>query len=315
MRPPAVQSSAPGKIILFGEHAVVYERPAIAVPVTQVQATASIQSAAPGNGLLLIADDLDKRISLTTAPPDDPLAAAARLTLDHLSMPEPDATLTISSTIPVASGLGSGAAVSTALVRALAGFLETALEPATISLLVFEVEKIHHGTPSGIDNTVIAFEQPICFTRGRPAEPLAVSEPFTLLVADTGKPSPTGRVVKQVRKRWKREPAHYDALFDQIGDISDEARRTIENGDIETMGLLMEQNHELLIELGVSSSQLNELVETARLAGAIGAKLSGAGKGGNMIALVEDDFADEVAEALTDTGAKRVIRTTVSATR
>jgi mevalonate kinase len=312
MAPASVQSSAPGKIILFGEHAVVYERPAIAVPVTQVQASATIEPAPSGSGLTLIAADLDKRVALSTAPQDEPLAAAARLTLDRLAVPEPDATLTISSTIPIASGLGSGAAVSTALVRALASFSGHDLEPADASSLVFEIEKLYHGTPSGIDNTVVAYGQPVYFVRGRPIERLTVGEPFTLLIGDTGKPSPTKKIVGRVRKRWQREPAHYDALFDQIGDLADEARRAIETGNVQAMGPLMDENHELLIRLGVSSPQLDELVETARLTGAMGAKLSGAGGGGNMIALMEDDFIEDVTDALKEAGAERVICTRVS---
>lgn len=309
-----IQSSAPGKVILFGEHAVVYERPAIAVPVTQVRAIVTVESAPPGSGLTLVASDLGKSIALATAPQDEPLAAAARSTLAHLSAPEPDAVLTISSTIPIASGLGSGAAVSTALVRALASFLGHTLEPAEVSALVFEVEKIHHGTPSGIDNTVVAYEQPVYFVLGRPVERLTVGAPFTLLIGDTGKPSSTKKVVRSVRRVWRRELARYDALFDQVGDITDQARRAIETGDIDALGPLMDENHALLIELGVSSSQLNELVETARFAGALGAKLSGAGRGGNMIALVEDDFAEDVTEALREAGAKRVICTRVATT-
>ena len=309
-----IQSTAPGKVILFGEHAVVYGRPAIAVPVTQVRAVTTVELAPPGDGLTLVASDLGKSISLATAPKDDPLAAAARFTLAHLSATEPDATLTVSSTIPIASGLGSGAAVSTAVIRSLAALLGHALDPAEVSSLVFEVEKIHHGTPSGIDNTVVAYEQPVYFVRGRSSERLTVGEPFTLLIGDTGTASPTGKVVRQVRRGWKREPARYDALFDQIGDVAGEARWAIENGDIEALGLLMDENHELLIELGVSSPKLDDLVEAARLTGATGAKLSGAGRGGNMIALVEDDFAEEVTEALREAGAVRVIRTTITIT-
>jgi len=314
MAPVPIQFSAPGKVILFGEHAVVHGRPAIAVPVMQVRANATIEPASPGSGLMLVASDLGKSISLATAPQDEPLAAAARLTLASLSSSVPDATLTISSTIPIASGLGSGTAVSAALTRTLAGFLGHTLKPAEISALVFEVEKIHHGTPSGIDNTVVVYEQPIYFVRGHPVERLTVAAPFTLLIGDTGTRSSTKSVVEHVRRAWKRDPARYDALFDQIGDITDEARRAIETGDIDTLGLLMAENHTLLIELGVSSPQLDELVDTARFSGALGAKLSGAGRGGNMIALVEDDLAKEVAEAVREAGAVRVIRTTVTTT-
>ncbi len=311
MSPKQIASSAPGKVILFGEHAVVYGRAAIAAPVAQVRATATVEPAPAGSGLTIIASDLSRSIRLAAAPDDDPLAVAARLTLTYLSAIEPDGTLTLSSTIPIASGMGSGAAVSTALVRGLAGFLGHALEAAEVSEIVFEVEKIHHGTPSGIDNSVVAYEQPVYFVRGRAVERLAVGRSFTLLIADTGAPSPTGKIVAQVRRAWQREPARCDVLFDQIGDVANEARRAIENGDIDALGPLMDDNHELLIELGVSSPRLDDLVEAARFAGALGAKLSGAGKGGNAIALVEDDAAGEATEELKEAGAVRIIRATV----
>ncbi len=309
----SVTASAPGKVILFGEHAVVYGRPAIAVPVTQVRATAAIDPAPPGSGLIIVASDLKKSIALSSAPGDEPLAAAARFTLEHLAAPTPDATITIRSTIPIASGLGSGAAVSTALVRALASFSGSPLSAEEVSALVFEVEKIHHGTPSGIDNTVIAREQPVYFARKQIAKKvrLTVGDPFTLLIADTGKSSPTRRVVERVRQAWQRQKARYEVLFDQIGEIVDEARQAMEAGDIDTLGSLMGENHHLLIELSVSSPKLDKLVDAAHFAGALGAKLSGAGRGGNMIALVEDDFAGEVTEELKAAGAARVICTKV----
>jgi mevalonate kinase len=314
MAPASIESSAPGKVILFGEHAVVYGQPAIAVPVTEVQATATIEPAPPGSGLTLVAPDMGTRFPLATAPQDEPLAAAARLTLAHLSAPEPDATLTVRSTIPIASGLGSGTAVSTALIRALAGSLDRPLHTADVSALVFEVEKIHHGTPSGIDNTVVVYEQPVYFVRGRPVERLTVGAPFILLIGDTGVRSSTKQVVEHVRRAWRRSSARYDALFDQIGDIADQARQAIEAGRVDALGRLMDDNHELLIELGVSSSELDELVEAARLGGAMGAKLSGAGQGGNMVALVEDDYVEEVTEEVREAGAVRVILTRVTTT-
>jgi len=314
MAPASIESSAPGKVILFGEHAVVYGQPAIAVPVTEVQASATVEPAPPGSGLTLVAPDLGTGFPLAAAPQDEPLAAAARLTLTHLSAPEPDATLTVRSTIPIASGLGSGTAVSTALIRALAGFLGRPVGTADVSALVFEVEKIHHGTPSGVDNTVVVYEQPVYFVRGRPVERLTVGAPFTLVIGDTGIRSSTRRVVEQVRRAWQRSPAHYDALFDQIGDTANQARRAIEAGRIDLLGRLMDDNHEFLIELGVSSPELDELVETARLCGAMGAKLSGAGQGGNMVALVEDDCVEEVTEEMREAGAVKVICTKVTAT-
>ncbi len=302
-----VSASAPGKVILFGEHAVVYGRPAIAVPVPQVRAVAAVEAAPAGEGLSLVAADLDREVRLRDAPPDDPLAAIARLTLDHLGQPEPDVRLTVTSTIPIAGGMGSGAAVSTAIVRALTAFFGRELPPAEISRLVYEVEKLHHGTPSGIDNTVVAYERPVYFVRDRRIETFSPGAPFHLLIADSGIPSRTKEVVGDVRAAWEKHPARYDFLFDRIGEVVDEAREAIEAGDVYTLGGLMDQNHELLRKIGVSSPELDELVEAARYGGALGAKLSGAGRGGNVIALVEEFAVDEVEEVLRAAGARRII--------
>ena len=121
-----ITASAPGKIILFGEHAVVYGRPAIAVPVTQVQATATIEPHA--GGLVIHALDTGRTIDYAHADPNDPLVAIVRVTLAHFGLPAPDGSITIRSTIPIASGLGSGAAVSVAVVRALAAWLQQPID-------------------------------------------------------------------------------------------------------------------------------------------------------------------------------------------
>ncbi len=307
-----IQSSAPGKAILFGEHAVVYGQPAIAVPVLEVAARAVIVPAPTGAGLSLVATDLEERLRLKDAPPWEPLAFAVRHALRHLGEPEPDATIVIRSSIPIAGGLGSGAAVSAAIVRALASFLGHSLSREEVSRLVFEVEKIHHGTPSGIDNTVIAFEQPVYFVGRESARPelLSVGAPFTLLIVDSGRPSPTKRLVSRVRGDWHRDPDGLGALFRQIGAVVREARGHIESGDAGALGLLMDENHRLLIELGVSSPTLDRLVQVAKAAGASGAKLSGAGGGGCIVALIETDGSDAI-KALRKAGAARVIQTTV----
>ncbi len=425
---------AVGKVILFGEHAVVYGRPALAVPVTQVWAEATVEPAAPGAGLTIYAADLGETIALRTAPADHPLAVAVRLALraartleaaDELSearshlgpsgrgttvtLPpsevEPDWRVTIRSTIPVASGLGSGAAVSAAIIRAIvaayrrsvtaaethradahAAPVATADEnltaesaeiaeafrfsapsassavifravthaglgvsaqppcgtadenerrsllragaspgarisedrqaeitPAALSELVYEVERLHHGTPSGIDNTVIAYQQPVYFVRGQPPEPFAIKRPFTLVIADTGIRSPTRIAVGDVRAGWQAQPARFEALFDRIAMVVEAARAALAAGEPEKLGPLMDENHALLREIGVSCPELEMLVTAARMAGASGAKLSGAGRGGNMIALVTAETAAPVAEALSAAGATNIIVTEVAA--
>jgi len=303
---------ASGKIILFGEHAVVYGRPAIAVPVTQVRAQATVEDAAEGQGIIIVARDLGRTYRLNQSPPDDPLRRIVFLTLERLGVGlDHDLTVAVSSTIPIARGLGSGAAVSTAIARALSKHFGQELSPRAVSDLVYEVEKIHHGTPSGIDNTVIAFERPVYFVKSQTCETLRVKRPFIIIIADTGVQSPTKVAVAEVRRAWEREPSRYDRLFDQIGEVAIRARRAIEEGTIEEMGHLMNENHRLLRLIGVSSPELEDLVRAAREAGALGAKLSGAGRGGNMIALVSEETEKPVVRALREAGAKHLIVTEV----
>jgi mevalonate kinase len=304
-------ASAPGKIILFGEHAVVYGRPAIAVPIHSIRATATITPrAAPG--IFLDARDLGQSYALADAARDDPLGAIIRATLQHLRQNENlSLSISITSTIPLARGMGSGAAVSVAVARALSKHLARDLSNAEISALAFEVEKLHHGTPSGIDNTVIAFEQPIYFVRGQPIETLKVGTPLLFAIADTGVPSPTKVAVGDVRRAWGQDRARYENLFDEVGVIVRETRTRLAAGDVEALGLLMNRNQELLREIGVSSPEIEQLIRAAEVGGARGAKLSGAGRGGNIIALIDTDVRARVERALLDAGAVRVIVTEV----
>lgn len=311
---------APGKVILFGEHAVVYGRPAIAVPIMQVRACATVEETGKGEGLLIHAVDLQlwHRVGepISAAHPAYPLEATVQHTLQRLHIEHlPDLILTISSTVPIARGMGSGAAVATAIVRALAQHSGKPLSPQEVSELVYQTEIIHHGTPSGIDNTVIAFEQPLYFVKGQPIEILQVKRPFWLVIGDTGIRGPTKEIVGEVRRAWQAQPAHYEALFDQIGAIAMEARQAIENGNIKVLGKLMDENQTLLRAMDVSSLELERLIHAACAAGALGAKLCGAGRGGNMIALVRRKEAQLVARAIRAAGAVNVIISKVRSTR
>lgn len=313
-----VSASAPGKVILFGEHAVVHGQPAVAVPLNAVQVTVRAVPGRPGSGVIIKAPDAHCTLHLTSLdqPPDthsleNALVYPVWLALDALKTPLPDLTLTIHSTIPVASGLGSGAALAAALIRAVVGALDHPLSKEALNALVFEVEKRHHGTPSGIDNTVIVYEQPVYFVRDNPIETFSIARPFTLLVANSGKNSPTRIPVGEVRQLYESDPELYGQIFACIGDIVRRARTAIEHGDIESLGPLMNENHSLLRELTVSSDELDRLCDAARQAGAGGAKLSGAGRGGNIIAITRPDQAAVITEALRQAGAVSVIETAV----
>lgn len=306
------KSSAPGKIILFGEHAVVYGRPALAVPVTQVYADVEIMDA-DSAGIWINAPDVNLHAELNTLPSDHPIASVIHnlFFLSRVS-PFPSLNIKITSTIPVASGLGSGAAVTVALTRALSTHINYAMTDEQVNAFAYEIEKLHHGTPSGIDNTVITYAKPVYFVKGQAIETFKVGQPFTIVIGDTGISAPTKESVGDVRKLWEADKAKWEGVFDEVGAVAQNARDSIERGKIKELGALMNQNHTLLQELTVSSPALDKLVSAAHNAGALGAKLSGGGRGGNMIALVESDKAEAVAQSLMDAGAKHAIITQVS---
>lgn len=305
-------ATAPGKVILVGEHAVVYGHPAIAVPVWETVATATIATVPVGRGCTIVAPDINRQIHLATAGDDEPLALITRMTLAALgAAANPDWQIEVHSQIPIASGLGSGAALSTALVRAIHLHLDHSVDPAQISALVYASEQLYHGTPSGIDNTVIAYGMPVWFVKGQAPETFRPHQPFTLAIADSGIAAPTKETVEDVRRGWQTDPVRYERWFAQIGAIAQVARYAIEAGDLPTLGVLFTQNQALLDNLGVSSPRLQGLIDAALAAGAYGAKLSGGGRGGNMIALIDPTHAARVKASLLAAGARQVIVTTV----
>jgi mevalonate kinase len=308
-----VKASAPGKIILVGEHAVVYGRPALAVPVLQVRAEAQVtRSRRPG--IRIDAPDIGLRADLDSLGEADPLAALVRNLLAGFRLESrPDLRIEVHSTIPVASGLGSGAAVSVALTRAMAGELDIPLSDDQVNAYAFEIEKLHHGTPSGIDNTVVTYGRPIFFAKGESPQLLDVGASLTFVIADTGIAAPTRAAVEDVRRLRDTDVSKWEAVFDEIGSLVVRARGCIQNGEVKRLGALLDQDQALLEQLHLSSPELDRLILTSRKAGALGAKLSGGGRGGNMIALVAEATAQAVPAALTSAGARRVIVATLDA--
>ena len=310
------QATAPAKVILFGEHAVVYGQPAIAAPVSQVRAAALVANSTPA-GVRLVAPDIGEAYWLADADGEDPLATAVRLVREAAGLSGlPNLTITVRSNIPIAGGLGSGAATAAALIRALALHLE---QPAlasddSVSSLTYKVEALHHGTPSGIDNTVVAYERLVFFVRESPEnriETFHTGQPLRLLIADTGIRSSTRDVVGDVRRQWQGEPERFEEIFAACGWIARAARTAIEAGKPQKVGALMNENQTWLRQMSVSSNEIDHLVEAAVEAGALGAKLSGAGRGGIIIALVTEGSEATVRQALSDAGALKVFATTV----
>jgi mevalonate kinase len=305
-----VTRSACAKVILCGEHAVVYGRPAIALPLRHLRSRATVVP--EDRPFHICAPDIHAEFDLASDA-TRPLSVLARLAFEFAQQPVLGGTLTITSDIPASSHLGSSASVAVACACAVAAYAGRELTPDEASHLAFEAEKIYHGSPSGIDNTVVAHEQPVWFVRGQHgaasvATPMNIPHAPVLVVADTGIATPTRIPVGDVRAGWEADPQRYEALFDQIAAVVTDARQALQTADWPCLGRLMDANHALLQRMDVSCRELDALCQAARQAGALGAKLSGGGRGGNMIALARDEVsAGPLREALRAAGASRVI--------
>jgi mevalonate kinase len=309
---PAIYCSAPGKVILCGEHAVVYQKPAIAIPVFEGSTKCTIVAcpSATHDETIIIAPNIALKCYLSCLVEEHPIRVAINLVLQNLKLDHlPVCEIRIQSSLPTAAGLGSSASTSVALIRALSTFLGQIFSDEIVNQLAFEIEKIHHGTPSGIDNTVITYGKTLFFIRGKPYEFIIPGKPVTLVIADTGIKSSTSKVVSEVKQRHLDNPTKYETLFDEIGNLTLSARSALIKGDLQSLGKSLSENHLLLREMGVSCDKLDDLVKCAVSNGALGAKLSGGGQGGNMIALVEPDHAESIAETLISQGAVNTIIT------
>ncbi|WP_166983390.1 mevalonate kinase [Paramicrobacterium fandaimingii] len=302
------EGSAHAKTILLGEHAVVYGRPAIAFPLASLTLTAHARTTTSGLSLDTpyhrgsVASDDDG-----TAPREVHLAEAAlRHTLDYLRKPHHGVDVTVTGSIPAARGLGSSAAVASAIAVAVAALDGVHLSNAERFELVQFVERIAHGTPSGLDAHATMAPGPILFERGQ-ARPVAVDALPPLVVADTGIRGHTGAAVASVRARRERDIRGVDAALDEIAARVTRAEDDLRSGDLASLGDSMNDCHGILADLGVSSPELDSLVSAARHAGALGAKLTGGGQGGCVIALAPTaEAVPELAAALTAAGAHGV---------
>jgi len=310
---PAFSATSPGKIILFGEHAVVYGEPAIAVPVFSTQAKAIVSARVQGKPgeIWIEAPDISLSAPMDQLDINHHLRAAIEIVIDDKDLDQvPSCKIQITSEMPPSSGLGSSAAISISLIRAFSAFLGKRLNDEKVSDLAYELEKIHHGTPSGIDNTVISHQKPVYYRKGKPFDFLEIGEEFSVLIVFSGLPGNTRKAVEGVRDRWQNEPDRYKRIFSRIGEITQAAKEIIETGNPDHLGPLMNENHELLQKIGVSSPELDYLVSAASKAGALGAKLSGGGLGGHIIALVKSD-ADHISGELIKKGAVSTLITPV----
>jgi mevalonate kinase len=296
--------SVPGKTILFGEHAVVYGYPAIAVPLNSISINIKIAARPTESDALIINNNTGEKVLLESLKPDHFYRIALSLIIESLQLKRlPALQIIMTSTIPIASGLGSSAAFAVCLTRSISSFLGFKLSDEQINEIAFKIEIFQHGTPSGIDNTVVTFNKPVYFKKGSAAIFLEIKKPLTLVIADTGLRSVTKDTVAEVRLKKDANPSLYNKLLEEIGSIVISARNCLENGNYKVIGKLMFDNHNLLQKLGVSCNELDHLVDIAIKNGSLGAKLCGSGKGGNIVAITDDIRSDSIKTALLNNGA------------
>lgn len=287
-----------GKVILLGEHAVVYGRHAIAVP---LPITTRAVVADAGHGVELIIPRWGVEYQLAKPPEQRrSFERAAGAILDRLGLTDRNLRIEVFPDVPRGMGLGGSAAVAVAIIRALDRHFGLGLDDTEINELAFLSEEIAHGRPSGIDNTLATHGRPLLYRRGNPplAEPLQLGQPLQLVVGMTHSEGLTAKTVGNVREARERHPRLYEKIFDDIDALVLQAVAALRDNDHRALGELMNICQGLLNALQVSTPELERLIGIARGAGALGAKLTGGGGGGAMVALCASaDDASRVRQA------------------
>jgi hydroxymethylglutaryl-CoA reductase len=293
------RGSAAGKVILLGEHAVVYGRPAVALPLPDA-IRAVVYDSPSGTRLIIPAWNFEQDLLPDAA---EGAMGVLQIIIRRLGLEEKKTLIVVQARIPPAAGLGSSAALAVALIRALHNAHSLDMDDRAVNELAFECETLAHGTPSGIDNTVAVFGKPIVFRKKGPQRmrELALNRLPPLVVAWSGTRGSTRSQVEAVRNRWLQDKATYERIFDEIGHLSLEGAGALRKGDDARLGSLMNIAHGLLNALQVSTPLIEEMVDIARSSGAVGAKLTGAGGGGSIVALCPRKSV-EVSRALAAAG-------------
>jgi hydroxymethylglutaryl-CoA reductase len=298
-----VRGRAAGKVILLGEHAAVYGRHALALPLAATVSASARECAEMRTEFREIGEG-----RILTRQTSEGLTELVNLIVGRLDLQGRQFVVRVESDIPRASGLGSSAAVAVAIIRAFDSVCRIGLSNAAINSLAFDCEKLAHGDPSGIDNTVATYGDAVLYCKALtpPAKPLLLSEFPPVVVAVSSSKAGTKEQVAAVSRRHARMSEHYDALFDEMDAISAEGAAALVSGDYGRLGMLMNLCHGLLNAIEVSTPELERMVDMARRNGAAGAKLTGAGGGGAIVALCPESKG-RVAQALRDAGYRIII--------
>jgi hydroxymethylglutaryl-CoA reductase len=290
-----------GKVVILGEHSVVYGRHAIAVPVPLV-IKALVED--HDKGIHLIIPRWGIEYELASNPQDRrSFEKPAGVMLDELGLGGRSMRIEVFPEVPRSMGLGGSAAMAVAIVRALDKHFKLGLTDDEVNRLAFESEKVAHGNPSGLDNTLACYAKPLVYRRGDPplVEPLNIREPIPAVIGMTGYEGLTAKTVGRVREAWKKDQQLYERIFDQIDALVLRGVQAIQDGDVKLLGEMMNICHGMLNALQVSTPELEQLVDIARENGALGAKLTGGGGGGSIIAVCEDN-QQQIVDAIRAAG-------------
>jgi mevalonate kinase len=293
-----------GKLILFGEHFVVYKAPALVGAVAAYTDCAMEFTDGTSTDLKLEVVDNRPAVPGYKVEKKEEGDAALQLVLKHFNLQDKGIKVTFGGDLCCASGIGASAAQVVSLARAINQTVVPALNLTEdqINAAGYEGEKGYHGTPSGIDNTAATFGGVLRFQR-TDGDPLftkkTLATPIRIVYASTGITASTTKVVGDVRAKKEADPEWFDGLMKKYLELVEQGEKALDEGDLETLGKLLDQNHTLCQDLTVSCKESDALVAAAREAGAIGAKMSGTGRGGLMLALTPtEEIQDAVAAAL-----------------
>jgi len=304
-----------GKAILFNEHFVVYKVPAIVSAIGNY----TVAKIAPLEKSGWEIEDNRKATPNYKEDKIDQQKESIKNILKTLNidLSKQGLKITLDGNLYCASGIGASAASCVAIARALTSYYDLEISDEEINNAAYEGEKGYHGTPSGIDNTASTYGGLIWFEKGEEniMDKISLQNPVEIVMGNTGKVADTTAAVAGVRERKEKEPEKYQPIFDRAENIAYLAKDAFKDEDYKEIGKLMNENHKLLQQIEVSSRELDFLVKLARDHGAFGAKLTGGGLGGNMIALTPGrNLQDEIANAIEKEGFQTV-KTVIGATR